>query len=124
MDYADLVRRASGGEVIAFVGLTRRFQHAAFGSALALVGDFQQAEDLVQEAFLAAWSSLPRLADPAAFPGWLRTIVRRHAFRLLRQMRKRNIADELAVAPEQRRVFQSRHRTTQDAGRAAHRPTS
>jgi RNA polymerase sigma factor (sigma-70 family) len=86
MDYADLVRRASGGEVIAFVGLTRRFQHAAFGSALALVGDFQQAEDLVQEAFLAAWSSLPRLADPAAFPGWLRTIVRRHAFRLLRQI--------------------------------------
>ena len=69
MDYADLVRRASGGEVIAFVGLTRRFQHAAFGSALALVGDFQQAEDLVQEAFHAAWSSLPRIADPAAFPG-------------------------------------------------------
>ena len=85
MDYAELVRRASRGEVIAFVELTRRFQHAAFGSALALIGDFQQAEDVVQEAFLAAWSALPRLADAAAFPGWLRTIVRRHAFRLLRQ---------------------------------------
>jgi len=85
MDYTELVRRASGGEVIAFVELTRRFQHAAFGSALALIGDFQQAEDVVQEAFLAAWSALPRLADAAAFPGWLRTIVRRHAFRLLRQ---------------------------------------
>ena len=85
MDHAELVRRASGGEVIAFVELTRRFQHTAFGSALALIGDFQQAEDVVQEAFLAAWSALPRLADAAAFPGWLRTIVRRHAFRLLRQ---------------------------------------
>jgi RNA polymerase sigma factor (sigma-70 family) len=85
MDYAELVRRASGGEVIAFVELTRRFQHAAFGSALALTGDFQQAEDVVQEAFLAAWSALPSLTDAAAFPGWLRTIVRRHAFRLLRQ---------------------------------------
>ena len=85
MDYAELVRRASRGEVIAFVELTRRFQHAAFGSALALIGDFQQADDVVQEAFLAAWSALPRLADAAAFPGWLRTIVRRHAFRLLRQ---------------------------------------
>jgi hypothetical protein len=30
MDDAELVRRASGGEVIAF----RRFQHAAFGSVL------------------------------------------------------------------------------------------
>ena len=48
MDYAELVRRASRGEVIAFVELTRRFQHAAFGSALALIGDFQQAEDVVQ----------------------------------------------------------------------------
>jgi RNA polymerase sigma-70 factor (ECF subfamily) len=69
MDYAELVRRASGGEVIAFVELTRRFQHAAFGSALALTGDFQQAEDVVQEAFLAAWSALPSLTDAAAFPG-------------------------------------------------------
>ena len=48
MDYAELVRRASRGEVIAFVELTRRFQHAALGSALALIGDFQQAEDVVQ----------------------------------------------------------------------------
>jgi RNA polymerase sigma factor (sigma-70 family) len=85
MDYAELVRRARGGEVKAFVELTRRFQHAAFGSALALTGDFQKAEDVVQEAFLAAWSALPSLNDAAAFPGWLRTIVRRHAFRLLRQ---------------------------------------
>jgi RNA polymerase sigma factor (sigma-70 family) len=85
MDYADLVRRASGGETVAFVELTRRFQHAAFGSALALTGDFQRAEDVVQEAFLAAWSALPSLVDAPAFPGWLRTIVRRHAFRLLRQ---------------------------------------
>ena len=85
MDYADLARRAGLGEVKAFVELTRRFQHTAFGSALALIGDFQQAEDVVQKAFLAAWSAFPSLADPEAFPGWLRTIVRHHAFRLLRR---------------------------------------
>jgi RNA polymerase sigma factor (sigma-70 family) len=85
MDYADLARRAGGGEVKAFVELTRRFQQAAFGSALALTGDFQQAEDVIQEAFVAAWSALPSLENPEAFPGWLRTIVRHHAFRLLRR---------------------------------------
>ena len=68
MDFADLVRRASSGEIIAFVKLTRRFQHAAFGSALALVGDFQQAEDVVQEAFLAAWSTLPRRVVDTSAP--------------------------------------------------------
>src|SRR5258708_36528509 len=72
MDHENLVRRAAAGDVAAFVELTRRFQHFAFGSALALIRDFQQAEDVVQEAFMAAWSALPSLEDPDAFPGWLR----------------------------------------------------
>src|SRR6266566_4176371 len=87
MDHEQLVRKAASGDVKAFVELTRRFQQFAFGSALALVRDFQHAEDVVQESFIAAWSALPSLADPAAFPGWLRGIVRHHAFRVLRRKR-------------------------------------
>jgi len=85
MDHERLVRKAQKGDVDAFVELTRRFQHFAFGSALAQVRDFQQAEDIVQEAFMAAWSALTTLAEPSAFPGWLRGIVRHHAFRVLRR---------------------------------------
>lgn len=85
MDHEQLVLEAQKGNVNAFVELTRRFQHFAFGSALAQIRDFQQAEDIVQEAFLAAWSALPTLAEPSAFPGWLRGIVRHHAFRVLRR---------------------------------------
>jgi RNA polymerase sigma factor (sigma-70 family) len=91
MDYEQQVRRASDGDVKAFVDLTRQFQHMAFGAALALVQDFHQAEDVVQEAFLAAWSALPSLANPAAFPGWLRGIVRHQAFRVLRQRTPRTV---------------------------------
>ena len=85
MDHEHLVRRAIEGDKLAFVDLTRRFQLFAFGSALAHVGDFQKAEDIVQEAFVAAWLALPTLAEPAAFPGWLRGIVRHQAFRVLRR---------------------------------------
>ncbi|HMK80601.1 MAG TPA: sigma-70 family RNA polymerase sigma factor [Xanthobacteraceae bacterium] len=85
MDLQSLVERARGGDVEAFVALTGRFQHAAYGSALALLRDFQLAEDVVQEAFVAAWAGLPGLAEPAAFPGWLRGIVRHQAFRLMRR---------------------------------------
>jgi RNA polymerase sigma factor (sigma-70 family) len=85
MDHEHLVRMAIEGDKLAFVDLTRRFQLFAFGSALAHVGDFQMAEDIVQEAFVAAWLALPTLAEPAAFPGWLRGIVRHQAFRMLRR---------------------------------------
>lgn len=70
LDVEELVRGAAAGDVPAFVELTRCFQHAAFGSPLALMHDVDAAEDVVQEAFLTAWSALPRLDDPAAFPGW------------------------------------------------------
>jgi DNA-directed RNA polymerase specialized sigma24 family protein len=52
MDHEHLVRRAIEGDKTAFVNLTRRFQHFAFGSALAEVGDFQRAEDIVQESLV------------------------------------------------------------------------
>lgn len=102
-DLEQLVQSAAKGNVAAFVELTRRFQHFAFGSALALLGSFHQAEDTVQEAFLAAWSGLPSLSDPTAFPGWLRGIVRHQAFRGLRQKELEIVPLETAenVASEQ-----------------------
>jgi RNA polymerase sigma factor (sigma-70 family) len=92
MDLETAVRRAAGGDLDAFSDVTRRFQHMAFGYALSLVRDFQVAEDVVQEAFVAAWYSLPTLMEPAAFAGWLRSIVRNQAHRVLRRR-------ELAVIP-------------------------
>ncbi len=85
MDLEGLVGRARAGDLEAFAEVTRRFQQMAFGYALALLRDLQQAEDVVQEAFVAAWFGLRTLSDPAAFPGWFRSIVRHQAHRFLRQ---------------------------------------
>jgi hypothetical protein len=41
---------AQAGDIKAFVDLTRRYQHLAFGSTLAWIHDLQQAEDVVQVA--------------------------------------------------------------------------
>lgn len=76
MDLEALIGQAKQGDLDAFAEVTRRFQHMAFGYALSIVRDLQQAEDVVQEAFVAAWFGLLTLADPAAFPGWFRGIVR------------------------------------------------
>src|SRR5262245_36395956 len=92
MDMEASVRRAAGGDLDAFAEVTRRFQHMAFGYALSFVRNFQEAEDVVQEAFVAAWYALPTLAEPAAFAAWLRSIVRHQAHRVLRRK-------QLAIVP-------------------------
>ncbi|HKZ05453.1 MAG TPA: sigma-70 family RNA polymerase sigma factor [Methylomirabilota bacterium] len=87
MDLASLIERAQQRDLDAFTEITRRFQHMAYGYALSILRDLGQAEDVVQEAFVAAWFGLARLDDPAAFPGWLRGIVRHQAHRVLRRKR-------------------------------------
>ncbi len=84
MNHDQLVRNAKAGDTGAFTELVRRYQAMAFGSAYARVGDFHLAEDLAQQAFVAAWRSLPTLKDPARFGGWLRRIVQFECAHLLR----------------------------------------
>lgn len=102
MELAVLVEKARAGDRAAFTTLVGRFQHLAFGYALTLVRDFARAEDVAQEAFVAAWTSLPRLETPAAFPGWLRGIVGHCAHRVLRRTvlaaRPLDEADAVATA--------------------------
>ncbi len=46
---------------------------------------FHLAEDAAQEAFVGAWTELPRLREPAAFPGWFKRIVFMRCSRFLRR---------------------------------------
>ncbi|HVG23430.1 MAG TPA: RNA polymerase sigma factor [Thermoanaerobaculia bacterium] len=82
----------------AFAELVRRFEEAAFAWALQRVHDPEEARDLCQDAFLAAWAKLGQLREPAAFAGWLRRIVQRSPAR--RQSSAAAI-DSIATASEQ-----------------------
>ena len=84
-DLSSLVIRAQTGDRAAYDGIVRRFQDMAVGYASALLGDFHLAEDAAQEAFVGAWTELPRLREPAAFPGWFKRIVFMRCSRFLRQ---------------------------------------
>src|SRR5262245_50194669 len=54
------------------------------------------AEDVAQEAFASAYRDLPKLREPAAFPGWCRTIVFKHCDRLTRRKRIATVALDAA----------------------------
>ncbi|HXT38184.1 MAG TPA: sigma-70 family RNA polymerase sigma factor, partial [Chloroflexota bacterium] len=72
----ELVEYARKGDRAAFTALAQRYQEMALGYALAILGDFHLAQDVTQEALLAAYRGLRSLEDTTRFPAWLRGIVR------------------------------------------------
>ena len=83
-DLSGLVMASRKGDSEAFEEVVRRFQDMAVGYAYAALGNWQEAEDAAQEAFIAAWVGMVNLRDAAAFPGWFRQIVHSQAQRRLR----------------------------------------
>ena len=71
----DLVQRAQEGDSSAFGELIDAHQKFAFNVALRAVGQSQDAEDIIQEAFVRAWRSLKGFRAEARFRTWLYRIV-------------------------------------------------
>ena len=86
-DLDSLVTAAQAGDREAYSQIVLRFENMAYGYAYSLLGDFHLAEDAAQEAFIEAFRSLPKLREPAAFPGWFHRIVRYQCNRLTRGKR-------------------------------------
>jgi RNA polymerase sigma-70 factor (ECF subfamily) len=77
-----LVLAAQDGDLDAFDELAKRYRTAARIVADRLV-DREMAEDVVQDAFLAAYKALPQLKDRRRFGAWFLAIVRHRASRAL-----------------------------------------
>jgi RNA polymerase sigma-70 factor, ECF subfamily len=65
-----LVERARAGDADAFDRLVRERIDAVYRTSLAILGNPADARDATQEAFVAAWRSLPRLRDADRFDAW------------------------------------------------------
>ncbi len=85
---ADLVQRARSGDQWALEMLYRRHVQLVAGTALRLLRNRADAEDVTQETFLLAFEKLAQLAEPAAFRGWL---VRIAVSRVHRRFRTRKL---------------------------------
>ena len=72
----DLVRRARSGDAGAFRLLVERHRPMARARAVRLAAHRDDADDIVQEAFLQAFVALGQLRDPDRFGAWLAGIVR------------------------------------------------
>jgi RNA polymerase sigma-70 factor (ECF subfamily) len=76
---ADCVRRLQQGETDAFETLVRRYQKPIFNLIYRMLGDYDEAAEIAQEAFLSAYRSIGRFRGDANFSTWLYRIAFNHA---------------------------------------------
>jgi len=103
-----LVQASLRGEVEAFAELSRRYRDHYTRFAVRMVGNRDDAEDVLQSAFIRAYRALARCREPDRFGAWLyqivanecRTFVVRHARREKRLARDQLAIQAIAVEPE------------------------
>jgi RNA polymerase sigma-70 factor, ECF subfamily len=76
---SELVDLARQGDTAAFGELVERHEAAVLRTALAVCRSREEAEEVAQDAFVAAWQKLDGFRGEAQFKTWLLTIAWRHA---------------------------------------------
>jgi RNA polymerase sigma factor (sigma-70 family) len=95
----EIIARVLQGEKDLFEVLVAKYYNLAFVRAFNLLFSHEDAEEIAQESFIAAFMGLGTLREPAKFPHWLGGIVRRKAIYFLRKkVRKNEFLEGITVA--------------------------
>ena len=99
MTEQELVRAVAGGDTEAFERLVETYENKIYTLALRMSGSPDDAGDIAQEAFLAAWRGLPAFRGEAGFATWLYRLASNAAIDYLRRQRKQR--GELSLDDEE-----------------------
>jgi RNA polymerase sigma-70 factor (ECF subfamily) len=88
-DESDLLARLRAGEEHAYEDLVRTYSPRLLGVARRIVGNDEEARDVIQDAFLNAFRSLPRFHGDARLSTWLHRIVVNSALMKLRTRKRK-----------------------------------
>src|SRR5213082_3816984 len=98
-DEAQFVAASKQGDQDAFAQLVQRYQRRIFNLVFRMLQHYEEACEVTQEAFLAAWQGLPSFRGDACFSTWLYRIAYNCAFKQL-ETRKRDRALQAALHAE------------------------
>ena len=84
-----VIRRVQRGDANAFEYLVAAYEKNVYNLALRMTGNPEDAEDMAQEAFLKAYSSLDSFRGDSKFSVWLYRIVSNVCLDFLRKQKKR-----------------------------------
>lgn len=117
---AELVARARQGDTGAFGELVERHRAAVYRAAQAAIGSASEAEDVAQEAFLAAYRKMATYRGEASFKTWLLTIAWRQALARRRRLVSRWRRFVSADPPEPASPSRTQERVLIEAERTQH----
>lgn len=98
-DDAQLVAAGKKGDQDAFSLLVQRYQRRVFNLIFRMLQNYEEASEITQETFLAAWQGLPTFRGDARFSTWLYRIAYNCALKQL-ELRKRDNALHQALQAE------------------------
>lgn len=100
MDERELVRRCREGDLSAFEALFRQYAPRVMQTAYLILGDWQMAEDVMQDAFAQAFRVIGQLREPEAFWAWLcKMTVRRSWERAARERVQHETVRRMSTLP-------------------------
>ena len=85
------------GDTEAFDVLVERHQKKMLNIAYRMMGDYDEACDVTQEAFLAAYKSIKKFKAEAKFSTWLYRIVVNYSKNRLKQLRNRAQRERISI---------------------------
>jgi len=99
-DDVALVAASKAGDQDAFAQLVLRHQRRVFNLVFRMLQQYEEANEVTQETFFAAWQGLPSFRGDARFSTWLYRIAYNCCLKQLEQ-RKRDSALQTAIQAEQ-----------------------
>jgi len=89
-DYTEIMSRIARGDEAALGSLYDRFGGALYSFARQVTGNDRDAEEIIQDVFLAVWDSAPKYDVSQASPfTWMMTITRNKAYDRVRRTSRR-----------------------------------
>ncbi len=75
LDTTELILKTQRGELGAFEELVKRYEKMVYSLAFQMLNNHDDADDVLQDAFIKVYKSLINLKNPSAFLTWLHRIV-------------------------------------------------
>ena len=102
MDELRAIAQAKKGDADAFAFLVETYETSVYRLALRMCGNAHDAEEVAQEAFVAAWKGMPAFRGESKFSSWLYQLTTNAAIDFLRREKRHRattpIEDEVDLA--------------------------